>query len=409
MVNKSNKICGRKSITADLENLLYVYIILEVRKRGEKIKKLFIGLSLCAITALLISTTCVKAQELPELQSIENMDVDITLELLPDARCHVTVGVEAQFEMEGWGDLPITNGSAGLEISSPNSGQLKFDVSGSVTFSESGLGVIPEEIIIMNAEMINGLIVLAGIEGQSLSEILPGFLTMIPGAGEIEMPPEMEDIVIEDLRCTKLSWSEPTIEAGLTTTLSGSIFEGEELRDELPITIDGSIDISETSISLTMEASSETVEFTLGFNLTAGDTTAVMELTLDGYFKLPVVGDQVQFDFELPEIDIPGLENFALENLGEFLAQYDIYFTLKVPEDASVGGLPPGYSQADDTYTWSGVDAAGALDMVLTGEAQPDITYGYEAPPSEFPWLVVGVLVVVIVAIVVAVVVLRRR
>jgi len=389
--------------------LLYVYIIPDVRKRGEKIKKLFIGLSLCAITALLISTTFVKAQELPDLQSIENMDVDITLELLPDARCHVTVGVEAQFEMEGWGDIPITNGSAGLEISSPSSGQLKFDMSGSVTFSESGLAEIPEEISMMNAEMINGLIALAGIEGKSLSEILPGIWTMIPGAEEIEMPPEMEDIVIEDLRCTKLSWRELTIEAGLTTTLSGSIFEDEELRDKLPITIDGSIDISETSISLTMEASSETVEFTLGVNLTAEDTTAVMELTLDGYFNLPRVGDDVRWSFEIPEIGtIPGLENFALENLGEFLEQYNVDFTLKVPEDASVSGLPSGYSQADETYTWSGVDAAGALGTVLTGEAQPDITYEY-APPSEFPLLVVGVLVVVIVAIAAAVVVLRRR
>jgi len=338
------------------------------------------------------------------------MDVDITLELLPDARCHVTVGAEAQFEMEGWGDLPITNGSAGLDISSPKSGELKFDVSGSVTFSESGLDAIPEEISMMNADMINSLIVLAGIEGQSLSEILPGIWTMIPGVGETEIPPEVEDIVIESLRFTKFSWSEPKLEADLTTTLSGSIFESEELRDELPVTIDGSIDMSETSISLTVEASSETVEFTLGFNLTTEDTTAVMELTFDGYFKLPVVGDQVQFGLEVPGMDIPGLESFInLENLGELLAQYGIDFTLKVPEDASVGGLPPGYSQAGNVYTWSGVNVAGALDMVLTGGVQPNITYGHEAPPSEFPWLVVGVLVVVIVAIAATVVVLRRR
>ena len=89
--------------------------------------------------------------------------------------------------------------------------------------------------------------------------------------------------------------------------------------------------------------------------------------------------------------------------------QYGIDFTLKVPEDASVSGLPTGYSQAGNVYTWSGANVAGALDMVLTGGVQPNITYGHEAPPSEFPWLVVGVLVVVIVAIVVAVVVLRRR
>ena len=350
------------------------------KKGGERIKKLFIGFSLCVVTVLLISTTCVKAQELPELPSIEDMDVDITLELLPDARCHVTVWVEAQFEME---ELPVTGGNLSLRVSSPSSERLKFDVTGSVTFTEAGLDMLPEEVrttlMMMNAGMINNLIALVGIEGQSLSEILSEMGPLVPGVEEIEMPPEMEDIVIEDLRCTKLSWREPTIEAGLTTTLSGSIFEKE-------------------------------VDLGLDIDITVEGNTATVELTFDGYFDLPRVGNNVRWGFEIPEIGtIPGLENFALENLGEFLEQYNIDFTLKVPEGTSVSGLPPGYSQAEDTYTWSGVDAAGALGTVLTGEAQPDITYGYEAPPSEFPWLVVGVLVVVIVAIVVAVVVLRRR
>lgn len=341
---------------------------------------MFIGLSLCAIAALLISTTGVKAQELPELPSIENMDVDITLELLPDARCRVTVGVEAQFEME---ELPLTSGNLSLRVSSPSSEQLKLDVTGSVTLTEAGLDVLPEEVrttlMIMNADMINDLIAPSGIEGQSLSEILSEMLPLVPGAEEIEIPPEMEDIVIEDLRCTKLSWSEPTIEVGLTTTLSGSVFENKvDLSFDIDITVEGN--------------------------------TATVELTFDGYFDLPRVGDNVRWGFEMPEIGtIPGLENFALKNLGEFLEQYNVDFTLKVPEDASVSGLPSGYSQADETYTWSGVDAAGALGTVLTGEAQPDITYEYEAPPSEFPLLVVGVLVVAIVAIAAAALVLRRR
>ncbi len=360
--------------------MLYVYIIPRVRKKGERIKKLFVGFSLCAIAALLISTTCVKAQELPELPSIEDMDVNITLELLPDARCHVTVVVEAQFEME---EPLITSGNLSLRISSPSSERLKFDVTGSATLTEAGLGELPEEAFViltmMNASMINDLIALSGIDGQSLSEFLSEILSMVPGAEEIEMPPEMEDIVIEDLRCTMLSWREPTIEAGLSTTLSGSVFQKKvDLNFDIDITVEGN--------------------------------TMTVELTFDGYFDLPRVGDNVRWDFEMPEIGtIPGLENFALEDLGEFLEQYDIDFALKVPEDASVSGLPPGYSQVDDTYAWSGVDAAGALDKVLTGEAQPDITYRYEAPPSEFPLLVVGVLVVVIVTIAAAVVVLRRR
>lgn len=345
--------------------------------------------------------------------------MDITLELKPDARCYVTVSIETQFEMEGgWGDPLITNGSASLEVDSPSFGELEFDANGSVTFSETGLAEMSEEIDTfagMNAEIINVSIALLGIEGQSLSDILSEMWTMIPGAEEIEIPPEMENIVIEELSCTKFSWSEPTLEAGLTTTLSGDVFEDEELRGELPINIEGSIDMSETSISLTIEVRGEKTveEFTLEINLTAEDTTVKMVLTLDGYFKLPVVDGQVQWSLEMPEInipDIPGLENFDLENLGELFGGYDIDFTLKVPSDASVGGLPPGYSQEDsDTYTWSDDNAADALDMVLTEGAQPDITYDYEAPPSEFPWLTVGVLVVVIVIIAAAVVVLRRR
>ncbi|MFQ6129261.1 MAG: hypothetical protein ACE5OT_00420 [Candidatus Hadarchaeaceae archaeon] len=359
--------------------MLCIYSNPKIKKKGEKIKKLFVGLSLCVLATLLISMTGVKAQGLLELPSIENMDVDIALELLPDARSHVTIDIVAQFEME---ELLITDGNLSLRVSSPNSEQLKFDVTGSVTLTEAGLGELPEEartmLTMMNADMINDLIARSGIEGQSLSEFLPGFLTMVPGAEEIEMPPEMEDIVIKDLRCTKLSWGEPTIEAGLTTTLSGSVFEKK-------------------------------VDLSLDIDITVEGNTATVELTFDGYFDLPRVGDNVRWGLEIPEIGtIPGLENFALENLGEFLEQYDIDFTLRVPEDASVSGLPPGYSQAGGTYTWSGVDAAGALSTVLTGEVQPDITYEY-APPSEFPWLVVGVLVVTIVAIAAAVVVLRRR
>lgn len=368
------------------------------KKVGGKIKKLFVSLSLCAIMALLISTTCVEAQQLPEIQSteetdeqipglpsIENMDLDITLELLPDARCHVTANAETQLESMGWGELPITSGSVELEISSPSSGKLKLDVDASATLSGSELAVI---ISMIDAEMIDNL--LSVIEGQSLSDLLSGVLPTVPE----------EDIVIEELRCTKFSWREPTIEVGLTTTLSGGVFEDQTLLDELPITVDVSIDISEASTNVSIDVNSETVEFTLEINLTTEDTTTTMELTLDGYFKLPVVDDQVQWGLELPEI-VP-------TNLGESFAQYDTDFTLKVPENASVSGLPLGYSQTGNTYTWSGGNAAEALNTVLAGETQPNIVYGHEAPPPESPLLTVGILVVAIVAIAAAIFLIRR-
>lgn len=329
--------------------------------------------------ALLTSAVSVQAQ-LPNFNPPENADIDITLELLSDARCHVTISAVAQFEMEDLGNIPITNGNVDLEISSPSSGQLTLDVTGSATFTETALD---EETLMMlamvNVDLINSE--LSPVEGKYLSEIL---------GVDAELFPMVADIEIESIRCTTFSWSEPTLEAGMTTTLSGSVFENEELRDKLPI------------------------ELTLGINLTAEDNIMVMELTLDLYFKLPVVDGQVQWSPKLPEMEnIPWLENLNLENLGELLRQYNIDFTLKVPSDASVSGLPSNYSQEDnDTYTWSSDNAADALDMLLTGGVQPDITYGYEAPsspPSEFPWLVVGVLVVVVVVAVVAVVALRAR
>jgi len=382
LVNRSNKDLREKGATANLnfevpKICLGSYLSFQRQEKdGGRIKKLFVGLLLCVITALLTSTTCVKAQQLPKIQSIEDMEVDITLELLPDARAHITVDIEAQLKME---ELPITGGSLGLRVSSPSSEQLKFNVTGSLTLTQAGLDGLPEEtrtmLTAINAGLINDFIAHSEIEGKSLSEVLSGILE----AEGAELPPEAADIKIEEIKCTEFSWKEPTIEAGLTTTLSGSAFEKK-------------------------------VDLSLDIDITVEGNTATVKLICDGYFDLPRVENDVRWSFEMPGIGtIPSLENFAPENLGELLGQYDAAFTLKVPEDASVSGLPLGYSSPDDTtYTWSGGDAGTALGTVLTKGAQPEITYGYKAPPSWLPWAVVGALVVAIVSIA-AVVVLRRR
>ncbi len=62
-----------------------------------------------------------------------------------------------------------------------------------MALSESELAVI---ISMIDAEMIDNL--LSVIEGQSLSDLLSGVLPTAPE----------EDIVIEELRCTKFSWRE---------------------------------------------------------------------------------------------------------------------------------------------------------------------------------------------------------
>jgi len=297
------------------------------------------------------------------------------MELLPDARSHVTANAEARFKA---GVLPITSGNLNISVSSSGSRQLKFEVSGDATFTEEGLAELPEEertiLSTINADIINAYIAQFGLEGENLSNAL----SKIPGLEPVELPTGAADIKIEKINFNKFSWKDLKIEAGLSTTISGSEFENKFNLD-------------------------------LDIHVTGEDNTMDINLTFDGYFDLPREGDTVRWNLQTPNMEnIPELENLNLENLGEFLNQYDVNFTLKVPSGASVSGLPPGYSQNGDNYTWSGNNAADALNLVLTGESQANITYGYK-PSAGFPWLVVGVLIAVFVVAGVAVVVIKRR
>jgi hypothetical protein len=297
------------------------------------------------------------------------------MELLPDARGHVTAHAEARFKV---GVLPITSGNLNISVSSSGSSQLKFEASGEATFTEAGLAELPEEartiLPTINADIINAYIAQFGLEGENLSEAL----SKIPGLGPVELPPEATDIKIEKIDFNKFSWKDLNLEAGLTATISGSEFENK-------------------------------FDLGLDIHVTGEDNTMEINLTFDGYFDLPRVGDTVRWNLQTPNMaNIPELENLNLENLNALLKQYDIGFTLKVPSGASVSGLPTGYSQNGDNYIWSGDNAADALNLVLKGESQANITYGYE-PSAGFPWWVVGVLIAVFVVAGVAVVVIKGR
>jgi hypothetical protein len=73
---------------------------------------------------------------MPEIGPPENARVNITIELLPDARSHVTANADARFKV---GVLPISSGNLSLRISSSGSRQLIFDVRGDATFTEAGV------------------------------------------------------------------------------------------------------------------------------------------------------------------------------------------------------------------------------------------------------------------------------
>lgn len=359
---------------------------------GEKIRKEFV-LSLCTIALFLTLTSHPQAQQLPTLPSIENMDVNILIEARPDGNCYVKVTAEgaALTIAEDLLDLPLTQGDLDINISSPSPTHLNVRVEVGVTLLGSALRELSPEIRtqleLMNRDMIN--FALSMFQGKYLWEILSAALGTLPEAKEL--PPELADLKIKEISCTKFSWSEPTLTAAFTLAISGAVFDNEELRAELPINIAANFSASATEATLGIELEGKKT----GGNLRIKITTQRTTLVLDGVSELPKAGGQVRWNFSVPKIsEIPNLENVV----DELIEKNNVTLTLKVPEDATVSGLPLGYSQEGSAYTWLGEDVAGALKQVLTG-AQVNITYSYTEPAAEFPWLAVGLLVAIVVTI----------
>lgn len=164
------------------------------------------------------------------------------------------------------------------------------------------------------------------------------------------------------------------------------------------------MDVSSSSLSISLDFSSSSSDFSLSVDVQSTDTTSTISATLDGYYEITPTEDQIQIS--VPGTGMLGSEYY--EDMRDSLEQNDISLTLKVPSDASVSGLPSGYQEDDGTYTWTGNDAADAIASIATGQAAgAEITYEY-VPESELPWMWIGVGVVIIVALVAAAMVARR-
>ncbi|KUO39435.1 MAG: hypothetical protein AVW06_03890 [Hadesarchaea archaeon DG-33-1] len=341
---------------------------------------------------LLVSTVCAQAQA-------EDVKIDMTIELRPDGKGHIEVSAEAppaEEVMENLAQIPITGASLSIEISSPSSGRLDIWADGSVTLSETKIENLPPEaqlLLHMTSEQIN--LMLDKFDGKCLGDIsFSGF--EVPG-----LPPELADLKIEDISCTKFSWSESKLTAAFSLKLSGTVFENEEFRAKLPLSIDATMSTSPTRLSLTIELEASGVEGSLEMIFASDKTTIEGELT----FELPKVGNEARWDFGMPVADMmPGIE---LEQLPEQLQGGDITLNLNVPEGATVSGLPPGYSNVGNTYTWE--DENGASTFAATfGGAQGTISYDV-APDTKFPWLTVGVVIAIVIIVVAAVFILWTR
>ena len=320
----------------------------------------------------------------------------MSLEIEDNGSCHFTFTIEATVPGGGFESLPITSADVDIEISSPSSGHLEIDLSGSVTFSEDTLSELPPELTTMTPENLN--LMLQPFEGQYISDILDSLLDMMGGEG-IELPSEIGNLRLDSVSCTEFSWDGPTLEVGFTTTLSGSIFEDEELRAELPVTISISFEGNENSMSFLISAVSTNWEFNMTLDITVTDGTQHWSLSIEVDGVLP------RFEEEgLGSLGIPSEFQDLLgeQDLSEVLEGQDVTFELTVPEGTDVSGLPSGYDKSNGTYTWTGSDAANAFESIMGGLGEGEAEEG-------LPWLWIGVGILVVVVIIVAAVVAAKH
>lgn len=353
---------------------------------------------LLIVVAFLMSATCARAQLPPiseEQLPFENMDVNIALELKSDGRCYFNVKIEGP--SPSLPTLPRLGGSFDFDVSSPSSGLLAVATEGNVNLSEE---ILTDEFNMGLAAIIGMYTSMPDALNSILRQGIENALQQAKEAGQLLS--NLADLTVQEARITKLQWDRPKLTAGLSITMRATLFENQKLRDELPLKIDGSLDISATAINLTIEFSSRKTNGDLGLTVTAQRMT----FELDGSLELPKVGENVQF--EIPETQAM-IEPEQLEELRAILGKNDVTLSLKVPADAEVTGLPPGSTQADSTYTWSGEGAADAIASIATGQAKTGITYKYKPPAPSAPWVLVAIVAVIVAVAGAAVVVLRRR
>ncbi|MEM2874969.1 MAG: hypothetical protein QW567_02990 [Candidatus Hadarchaeales archaeon] len=329
---------------------------------------------------------------------IENINID--MEMLPDARCHITATLDAIMEGRDWSGFPITGAKLDLDISRSGEERVTTNLEGEIRFTETALDTLPQDLLQLNAEAINLMISASGIEGRSLSELLGYFAG--GGAGPIgEIPEGMGNIVVEDLSVTRFSWEGTALRFGGTCTLSGDVLASENLERILPVDLSASLNFSATTMSVTVNARAGDSSLDATVTATHSGGLILIHAEIEAYFRLPVSEDRVEWSPLLPAVG--GLT----ENLSGNAEHVNL--TVKVPENSQVGELPSGYEQNGYTYTWSGPEAAGAIGAFLAG-GPVNISYEYVPPQLDLlPWIIAGAVAAVVVALTGAVLIRRKR
>ena len=324
------------------------------------------------------------------MPSLETTKFDVKMEMLQDARCHITVNAEARMEGFSWSNTPVTGANLKMTVSKSGAEKVTINIEGDATFTEGGFNNLPQEIKRLNAESINLLISTTGIVGKSISELLGK-------VGGTAIPEWAESIVIDELSVTRFSWEGRTIKFGVTCTLAGDALADENLEKYLPADLDASLSFSETTISTAVKGSAGRSSLNASATARRSDNSVLINAEIEAYLTLPVRDNRVEWVPLLP----------AIGNLPEnAISETNVTLTVNIPEDASVGELPSGYSQSGNSYIWSGPEAAGAIRAFI--QSPVEISYDYVPPPFPLLWVAAGV-VVAVVAVSIGVIVIRKR
>jgi len=330
-------------------------------------------------------------------RGLENIGADITVELTVEGRCRIDVVASAfTAEPPQMEDFPVSEARLTVSVSSPSASALSVRLSLSADLRE-----VPAEISGLTRDAINALISMSGIQGKSIGEALRS-ISQIVGreVPETQLPPELDRFVIERLECTEFSVSGRTVTGEFVLDLSGEI--PENAREGLPLDLDFRISASEQLLDVSVEIRAEDGSLTM--DLRVNSATGRLDASLSCVFDLPLENGIVVFR-GLPEIAEAGR---VLEDMIEdILPAADITLRLKVPENASVEGLPSGYATEDgQTYSWSGSSASSALLSILGGESAPSVSY---VPSAAEPSILLPALAAAVVAVVIVVVLLLVR
>jgi len=349
---------------------------------------------LAVLSILLVLPAAIPAQDLGSVPTPENLSVDVRVELRRDGRCAIEAAGSALTEpfSENLTDFPLTSANLNAEISSPSPSVLRLTLSAKLRLTE-----VPSELSALSKEGINALLSMSGIVGSSLGELLG----QMGGEEQPKIPPELYQIVVSKLECTKFSLSGSELNVGFLAELSGQI--PENMREGLPLEMDVAASIGQSILEIRAEVDGRTDS--LEMTVRAHPPTGAVEFQISAVFDLPKENGRVRWFFSLPPE-----YSLVSEELENFLFSSSISFTLTVPENASLGGLPPGYVQENaNSFTWSGEVASDALLSILSGQVSPSVSYT-PAQPSRTGLSAAAIAAVIIVAVIAAAaIVLRKR